>query len=213
MTNVADNATLEIAGPISMSTAVIGGKTFLFVAGFNDNGASVFRVDTTGLAINGTGGADVINALSSAPGQLLPSELGDKINGFGGNDTLAGLGGNDVIAGGGGRDIQFGGLGADRFDFNVASESKKGSQRDKLQDFQRGLDDIDLRGIDAKGGVSGNNAFKFIGKQDFHAVRGELRYEDKGSTVIVQGDRNGDGKADFEIFVNVGALAKGDFLL
>jgi hypothetical protein len=29
----------------------------------------------------------------------------------------------------------------------------------------------------------------------------------------VQGDVNGDGKADLEIFVKVGSLAKGDFLL
>lgn len=51
------------------------------------------------------------------------------------------------------------------------------------------------------------------GAQGFHDAKGELRYIDKGATVIVQGDVNGDGKADFEIFVKAAALAKGDFLL
>ncbi|MGH6735212.1 MAG: hypothetical protein ACRECX_03925 [Methyloceanibacter sp.] len=46
-----------------------------------------------------------------------------------------------------------------------------------------------------------------------HDKKGELRYEDKGSKVIVQGDINGDGKADFEIFVKVGFLSAADFLL
>jgi hypothetical protein len=41
----------------------------------------------------------------------------------------------------------------------------------------------------------------------------QLRYEDKGSKVIVQGDVNGDGNADFEIFVKIGKLSKDDFLL
>jgi hypothetical protein len=36
---------------------------------------------------------------------------------------------------------------------------------------------------------------------------------DKGATVIVQGDVNGDGKADFEILVKLGSMEKGDFIL
>ncbi|MGH6735227.1 MAG: hypothetical protein ACRECX_04000 [Methyloceanibacter sp.] len=229
--NVSDGGALELAGAASVTTAVIGGATYLFVAGNTDDGVSVFRIDTTGLTINGTGGNDVIDALNSAPGELLPSDLGDTINGLGGNDNIDGLAGNDVLlgsggndilrggegddvlTGGAGRDLVYGDAGRDRFDFNKISESKPGGQRDKVMHFQRGQDDIDLRTIDAKTGVSGNNKFKFIGTQDFHDVKGELRYEDRGSTVIVQGDRNGDGTADFEIFVAVGSLSKGDFLL
>ena len=74
------------------------------------------------------------------------------------------------------------------------------------------VDDIDLGTIDAQSG-GGNQKFKWIGKQGFHDKKGELHYVDKGSTVIVQGDTNGDGKADFEIFMKAGALSKGDFLL
>ncbi|MEZ5828543.1 MAG: hypothetical protein R3D01_09310 [Hyphomicrobiales bacterium] len=72
---------------------------------------------------------------------------------------------------------------------------------------------IDLRGIDAKKGISGNQKFKFIGTHDFHDVKGELRCKELGSMVIVQGDVNGDGKADFEILVMAASLAKGDFVL
>lgn len=59
--------------------------------------------------------------------------------------------------------------------------------------------------------VRSNQAFKFIGKQDFHDVKGKLRYIDKGSSCIVQGDVNGDGKADFEIDGHAGSLSKGVF--
>ncbi|MGH6735216.1 MAG: M10 family metallopeptidase C-terminal domain-containing protein [Methyloceanibacter sp.] len=208
-----DNVNLLLDSIWALTVTSVGNTAFVAASGNTDDGVSVFRVDTTGLTINGTGGSDVINAMNAPAGELLPGDLGDVISGFGGNDTLEGLGGNDTLTGGAGRDILLGGAGRDLFNFDAPSETKKGSQRDKIMDFQRGQDDIDLRTIDAKTGVSGNNAFKFIGKQDFHDVRGELRYEDKGSTVIVQGDRNGDGKADFEIFVAVGALSRGDFLL
>ena len=85
--------------------------------------------------------------------------------------------------------------------------------RDRIVDFSRGQDDtIDLSTIDAKTG-GGNQAFKWIGKQAFHDVKGELRYKDLGPKVIVQGDIDGDGKADFEILVKTGTLHKGDFVL
>ncbi|MGH6736814.1 MAG: calcium-binding protein [Methyloceanibacter sp.] len=144
-----------------------------------------------------------------------------KVFGFDGNDTLIGGSGNDVLDGGAGMDTIRGGLGKDQlyggadrdfFDFDSIKDSVKGGKRDVIHDFERGTDDIDLRTIDAKTG-GGNQAFKFIGKQDFHDRKGELRYEDKGNKVIVQGDVNGDGKADFEILVKVGALSAGDFLL
>jgi hypothetical protein len=44
-------------------------------------------------------------------------------------------------------------------------------------------------------------------------VKGELRYIDNGKTCLVQADVDGNGKADFEILVKAGALAKVDFLL
>jgi Ca2+-binding RTX toxin-like protein len=137
----------------------------------------------------------------------------DKLFGSSGNDRLFGDEGIDVLNGGRGKDFLFGGADRDLFDFNSIKDSVRGSKRDAIYDFKRGVDDIDLRTIDAKKGVSGNQKFKWIGKQDFHDKKGELRFDDKGSKVVVQGDVNGDGKADFEILVKVGALNAHDFLL
>jgi hypothetical protein len=44
-------------------------------------------------------------------------------------------------------------------------------------------------------------------------VAGQLRFDDLGSTCLVQGDVNGDGRADFEISVKVATLGAGDFIL
>ncbi|MGH6736016.1 MAG: calcium-binding protein [Methyloceanibacter sp.] len=182
--------------------------------------------DGNGLGLFGTSGANTFNFAAIDEVKLLPfidgmggndkitgSDFVDDLRGGSGNDTLKGGDGDDVLTGGAGRDVLTGGADRDFFDFNKISESKVGSQRDKIMDFKRGQDHIDLKNIDAKTGVGGNNKFKFIGKDDFGGTKGELRYEDNGSKVIVQGDVNGDGKADFEIYVKAGALSAGDFIL
>ncbi|MGH6736957.1 MAG: calcium-binding protein [Methyloceanibacter sp.] len=225
--------TFFILGNESLNDTIIGGPGtdgFLAfgtvtLAGFNATAQGIEQWAANGGGVFGTGAANVFNfaalqvnqaAFIDAKGggdTLVGSSFGDDLRGNSGNDTIRGGGRNDTLAGGAGRDIMFGDAGSDDFDFNKISESKKGGQRDKIMGFERKKDDIDLRDIDAKKGVSGDQKFKFIGKQDFSDEKGELRYTDKGSTVIVQGDVNGDGKADFEIFVNVGSLSKGDFLL
>jgi Ca2+-binding RTX toxin-like protein len=202
---------------------VVGGDTFVIVGSQSDSGLSVFRVDTTGLTINGTAGNDTIDALNSAAGQFLPSDLGDQIFGFAGSDTIAGLAGGDKLTGGTGKDLLIGGADADIFDFNAKSESKKGiANRDVIDDFHgvsgNELDLIDVSGIDAKSGVNGNQHFKFIAGHKFHKVKGELHFVTKIGFVVVEGDTNGDGKADFQIEVhnaadNLATLAKGDFIL
>ena len=136
------------------------------------------------------------------------------INGRGGNDTLSGSAAADVITGGAGADTLRGNGGADKFDFNATTDSKV-SAPDQIVDFQQGTDKLDLKGIDAISGVTGNQAFSFVGEAGFSNVKGELRidHSDPAKTVI-QGDVNGDGVADFAINVagNV-ALNAGDFLL
>ena len=114
-TTITDAGALELDGATGLTTTVVGGNTYLVVAGRIDDGLSVFRVDTTGLTINGTAGRDTINATQSAPGQLAPGELGDTIFGLAGNDTIAGLGGSDTITGGAGADSMNGGDGDDVF--------------------------------------------------------------------------------------------------
>jgi len=182
--------------------------------------------DGNGQGIVGTNGANTFNFAGMDEVKLLAyfdgkggndnitgTIFADDLRGGSGNDVLKGGDGEDTLTGGTGRDVLYGGADDDVFDFNKISETKVGSQRDKIMDFKRGQDHIDLKDIDAKTGVSGNQKFNFIGKADFSGTKGQLRYEDKGSTVIVQGDVNGDGKADFEIFVKAGALSAGDFVL
>jgi hypothetical protein len=86
--------------------------------------------------------------------------------------------------------------------------------RDVINDFDRSEDDvIDLRAIDAQKG-GGNQKFHFIGKQGFHDEAGELHIVRKAGFVLVEGDINGDGKADLQILVaNTGNLGVGDFIL
>ena len=62
------------------------------------------------------------------------------------------------------------------------------------------------------GRASGNQDFHFIKKHDFHDHKGELRYKVKDGDAYVQGDVNGDGKADFAIVVeHVSKLKADDF--
>ncbi|HTV68977.1 MAG TPA: calcium-binding protein [Rhizobiaceae bacterium] len=160
------------------------------------------------------------NAANRIEGNNFPNSVTvdhDKLFGLGGNDTLFGYRGNDILTGGLGKDTQTGGLGRDIFDFNSIAESVVGANRDFITDFTRGTnvtgDDIDLSTIDARTNVVGNQNFSWRGTLAFTGVSGQLRFTDQGTTCLVQGDVNGDGKADFEISVKVATLGVGDFIL
>ncbi|WP_052120166.1 calcium-binding protein [Inquilinus limosus] len=172
----------------------------------------------------GTSGADTIDGwlgddqLDGGSGNdLLSGGTGDDLlKGSSGNDNLKGGLGQDILVGGAGTDILSGGGGADTFRFTAVSESAVGGSRDIVYDFIRVEGDkIDLSAIDANAGVAGNQAFTFIGGEAFHHVAGELRFSTGDFTSgIVAGDINGDGRADFEIFVRTHTiLVAGDFVL
>jgi serralysin len=68
--------------------------------------------------------------------------------------------------------------------------------------------------IDANTKTAGDDAFKLIGNSAFHNVAGELQVKSYGDGVMVAGDVNGDGVADFQIYVhNISALAASNFYL
>lgn len=164
------------------------------------------------LTIAGTGATDAASGTGGAD-QLLGRAGNDALKGYAGGDILNGEDGDDTLAGGHGKDFLLGGSGRDAFDFDSAKDSRKGGQRDVVTDFTRGEDKVDLAGIDAKKGA-GNQAFKWIGKKAFSGEAGELHYVKKAGYVLVEGDVNGDGKADFQIQLDgLGALGKGDFIL
>ncbi|MEE3100912.1 MAG: M10 family metallopeptidase C-terminal domain-containing protein, partial [Pseudomonadota bacterium] len=143
----------------------------------------------------------------------------DKLIGGGGADILHGGRGKDKLLGGGGQDVLHGGLqtdklvggrGADVFLFQTLRDAGRDGAGDRIVDFGRGADLIDLSGIDADAIARGDQAFTFIGAGDFSETAGELRQIDN----LVQGDVNGDGEADFELrLLNGALLTSDDFVL
>jgi hypothetical protein len=81
-----------------------------------------------------------------------------------------------------------------------------------IKAFVSGQDVIDLSGIDTDAGAGGDQTFAWAGAGNVAAAftgrKGELRFADG----ILQGDLDGDGRADFEIGI-AGALAAGDVIL
>jgi Ca2+-binding RTX toxin-like protein len=152
---------------------------------------------------------------------VVGSAFADTLTGDAGANVLSGGAGNDRLTGGLGRDTLTGGAGNDVFDFNALNESALGAaNRDVITDFQSGLDDIDLAGIDADAGRAGDQGFRFIGTRDFSGKAGELHYQTidqagaANDMTVVSGDTNGDGVADFEIQIaGIVQLSSSDFIV
>jgi Ca2+-binding RTX toxin-like protein len=209
-----------------------GNDTLMGRAGDNilDGGEGVDTVSYAGAAVgvtvdlgssagaHGSGdGFDTLISIESAIG----SASADTLVGNAQANALSGGGGNDRVTGALGCDTLTGGAGADVFDYDALAESATGSgNRDIITDFQKGLDDIDVSGIDANSARGGDQGFRFIGTQDFRGREGELRYQtfDQAGTAndftLVSGDVNGDRIADFEIeIVGILQLTSAEFLL
>jgi Ca2+-binding RTX toxin-like protein len=140
----------------------------------------------------------------------------ESLHGTASRDVLQGQAGNDRLIGGRGADWLYGGTEADRFVFiSVKDSTNSPKSMDIIRDFSRDQDDrIDVSAIDASTKLKGNQAFSFIGKAGFHHKAGELRYVKKSGGVFLQGDTDGDGKADFAVSVkNVSKLAAIDLYL
>ncbi|MPZ35430.1 MAG: protease [Rhodospirillales bacterium] len=135
----------------------------------------------------------------------------NHLEGRSGDDTLNGGAGDDALNGGTDQDELIGGAGADTFIFSQYPGhhptwlGTSVENPDYIWDFNHAEGDkIDLAGLDAVSGVSGDQAFSFIGTSDFTGAEGELRYEQFtgpfGLTwTTVSGDMDGDAAADFAI--------------
>jgi hypothetical protein len=168
---------------------------------------------------NGDGDGSCIRAQFFDPKIFTGTANADTWKGGNFADQISGEAGTDTLTGGFSKDRLTGGDDGDIFNFDFRGETRKGAGRDVITDFQHGIDDIDLSGIDARSGAN-NQAFKWIGGADFHDRKGELHFvkinkpgqlQDK---TIIEGDVNGDGRADFQIELSgLIHLSKGDFVL
>lgn len=197
------------AQAIAAGTQVHDSFTYTVSDGHGGTGTATLSITVTASA-NGTAGND----------HLLANPGGSTLSGLKGIDFLEGQGGDDILIGGPKQDTLTGGAGHDTFVFKRTTDSGLGIKHDVITDFSEAdLDKIDLFSIDADIHAKGNQAFHFVdanpgdptdfsesfaayhadhprhGKLPPSAWYGVLRFADG----LLQGDVNGDGKADFEI--------------
>jgi serralysin len=184
--------------------------------------ANVENLELTGSALSGFGNG-----------------LDNVITGNAQANTLDGGAGADRLIGGDGRDFMTGGAGADTFVAELNStrvSSKLGSVSvDVITDFQRGVDKIDLSGLDANISLAGVQEFTFGGSArnkdagdltfksydsvngaenalgiDLDSVAGKSPYS--GPVTVVFGNVDG-GDADFAmVLFNTASVSSSDFV-
>ncbi len=199
----------------SASTPVIfavwdagGNDTFDF-SGYSQNQ----RIDLNDGNFSNVGG--LIGNVAIALGVTIENAIGgsgaDTIIGNEAANTIRGGAGNDVIDGNAGADSLYGGTGADTFLFDQLSDSSP-TAIDRIFDFTSGSDRIDLSRIDARTNVAGDQAFTLV--TSFTGVSGQLTrsYSATNNTTTIRADVNGDGVADFVLYVN-GQIASTDLIL
>ncbi|GAA0728864.1 M10 family metallopeptidase C-terminal domain-containing protein [Sphingomonas japonica] len=148
--------------------------------------------------LDGGAGNDTLDGGAGAD-RLLGGANNDTLFGGAGDDVLDGGIGNDVLDGGAGADFLTGGTGSDTFVFSDLGET------DRIGDFRRGQDKIDVSGIDAVDG-GGQDAFTWIDGAAFSGAAGELRTYAQGGSYFVAGDTDGDLVADFVIQSNAAII-------
>lgn len=130
-----------------------------------------------------------------------------------GKADLHGANSGQAMFANGGLNTFEGNGGADDFVFLKRTTGKTEAKADTIADFsQADGDQIDLDDWDANAKQNGDQDFDFIGAQNFHGKAGELRFVKDGGDTRIEGDINGDKKADLMIHLNgTVALVTGDF--
>jgi Ca2+-binding RTX toxin-like protein len=151
--------------------------------------------------LNGDGGND----------RLFGMNDNDTLNGGAGDDRIVGGNGDDTITGGAGRDVLSGGAGSDTFVYTDALDSVAGATRDVINDFEHGVDKIDLSALDA---IPGGDDDPFVIVSAFTGTAGEVRLFNNATGSSAAIDIDGDGVADMSIFIKSDApLDASDFVL
>lgn len=174
-------------------------------------------IDLTPGAFSSVGG--LTNNVGIAIGTVIETAIGgsgaDMIRASDVSSTLIGGGGEDVLIGGAGIDTLTGGTDADTFVVEGFRDSARNPRRaDTITDFASADGDrIDLSMIDAIAGAA-DDPFAFLGRAAFTGTEGELRFARARGDLVIMGDVNGDGRADFAIRLeDVGAILAADLVL
>ena len=187
----------------------LDGGTGVDTVSYASAGGGVTVQLESGRASSADSGSDRLIAIENITG----SGFDDVLRGSAGTNVIDGGDGADRIIGLGGADRLTGGAGADAFVFTSIGDSLPGAP-DVITDFTSGSDRIDLSGIDAMLGRSGNQHFAFIGGAAFTGP-GQLRIEAAaGGGFTIFGNVDADLAPDFAVSAFAGApLTAADFVL
>jgi hypothetical protein len=97
--------------------------------------------------------------------------------------------------------------------FAAAAESTLASL-DKITDFTRGSDKIDLSHLDGNGSRAGHQDFSFIASKAFSAnATGQLRFAVDSGKVMLYGSTDADATAEFALHIGgTTTLGASDFV-
>ncbi|MEL7466794.1 MAG: calcium-binding protein, partial [Pseudomonadota bacterium] len=201
-----------------------GGEDTDFVNFTDSTGVNVFLdgSGTNGRAAVGDTFVDVENLIGSAIGGdlLFGDEGANRLTGLGGNDLIRGRAGVDQLEGGAGDDTLIGdegadvivtGTGADTIVFNQAPNA---AERDRITDFESGVDTLQIDASVFVGGLVAGQAAVLVANGNPIADTGDATflYDTDSGTLRFDADGTGDGAAVLFAFLqNVAALDAGDF--
>jgi len=156
------------------SDVLVGGYGNDSLNGGGDNAGDLLQGDAGIDTLDGANGADTLDG-GSDNDSLIGGAGNDSLIGGTGNDTLTagseadrleGGAGNDLLLGGTGSDTLVGGADADTLtggaDADVFVFAAAGDGIDTITDFNKLLDDIDLRGVFGAGVVNAGNLATYI---------------------------------------------------
>jgi Ca2+-binding RTX toxin-like protein len=115
-----------------------------------------------------------------------------------GKETITAGAGDDTLNGGAGGDRLNGETGHDHFVYLALADSGiTVATRDTITTFGDGEDEIDVSAIDAKAGVSGNQAFTF----DNTFGKGDIRATQSGADTLIEFNIDNDAAAETSILL------------
>jgi serralysin len=180
-----------LAGGLGNDTYYVNGTADQVIERVGAGTDTVFASDS--FALTAGQEIEVLRANAGAMGiTLTGNELDNRI---------VGGAGADVLVGGEGYDVLTGGAGADRFVFRTLADSAVGLSRDYISDFVSGEDIIDLSWIQAVAGAESDMGFAWLKAAAFTGQAGQLHQISAGSNTVLEGDVDGDRRADFQILL------------